>query len=111
MDLKATIGQNPTLFKELCQQHRVQKLYAFGSSITNRFNESSSDIDLLVDVDIADPVNRGETLLSLWDKLEAYFNRKVDLLTTNSIRNPFLKYNIEHSKELIYDGEAKKVLI
>ncbi|MEO6721909.1 MAG: nucleotidyltransferase domain-containing protein [Ferruginibacter sp.] len=111
MDLKETIRQNPILFKELCQQHRVQKLYAFGSSITNRFNESSSDIDLLVDVDIPDPANRGETLLSLWDKLEVFFKRRVDLLTTNSIRNPFLKSNIERSKELIYDGEAEKVLV
>ena len=111
MDLKATIRQNPSMFKELCQQHKVQRLYAFGSSITNRFDEVSSDIDLLVDVDIPDPASRGETLLSLWDKLESYFRRKVDLLTTNSIRNPFLKSNIERSKELIYDGEAEQILI
>src|SRR5436190_7676127 len=111
MDLKTTIRQNPNLFKEICQQHRVYKMYAFGSAITNHFNEHSSDIDLLVDVDIPDPVNRGETLLSLWDKLEAYFKRKVDLLTTNSIQNPFLKSSIDRSKELIYDGEAEKVFV
>ena len=111
MDLKATIKQNPKLFKELCQMHKVHKLYAFGSAITNQFNEDSSDIDLLVDVDIPDPANRGETLLSLCDKLEAYFKRKVDLVTINSIQNPFLKSNIDRSKELIYDGEAEKVFI
>lgn len=111
MNLKATIKQNPKLFKELCQMHKVHKLYAFGSAITNQFNEDSSDIDLLVDVDIPDPANRGETLLSLWDKLEAYFKRKVDLVTINSIQNPFLKSNIDSSKELIYDGEVEKVFI
>ena len=111
MDLKATIRQDPKLFKELCQKYKVHKLYAFGSAITNQFNEDSSDIDLLVDVDIPDPANRGETLLLLWDKLDAYFKRKVDLVTINSIQNPFLKSNIDRSKELIYDGEAEKVFI
>ena len=111
MNLKASIRHNPVLFKEICQKHKVYKLYAFGSAITDQFNEDSSDIDLLVDVDIPDPANRGETLLSLWDKLEAYFMRKVDLLTINSIQNPFLKSNIDRSKELIYDGEAEKVFV
>ena len=104
MNLKATISKNPRLFKELCQKHRITRLYAFGSSITPNFNETASDIDLLVDVDVQDAANRGETLLSLWDNLEAYFGRKVDLLTPGSIRNPFLKSNIDRTKELIYDG-------
>ena len=45
------------------------------------------------------------------DKLEAYFKRKVDLVTINSIQNPFLKSNVDSSKELIYDGEVEKVFI
>jgi hypothetical protein len=80
-------------------------MYAFGSSITDRFDEAKSDIDLLVDVDIADPVCRGKTLLSLWDELEVFFSRKVDLLTEASLRNPYLKANILRTRKLIYDGE------
>ena len=77
MNLKATIKQNPKLFKELCQRHKVHKLYAFGSAITNQFNEHSSDIDLLVDVDIPDPKKRGETLLSLWTSLRLILSARL----------------------------------
>ena len=34
----------------LCKRHKVKKLFAFGSVLTNRFNEQS-DIDLVVDFD------------------------------------------------------------
>src|SRR5690606_22630363 len=85
-------------FLILCKTHKVQSLYAFGSSITDRFNENSSDIDLLVEIDIKDPIERGEKLMSLWDKLEAFFNRKVDLLTYSSIKNPVLRKNIDLTK-------------
>ena len=32
----------------LCEQHKVNKLYVFGSALSNNFNEKS-DIDLIVD--------------------------------------------------------------
>ena len=88
---------------ELCRSHQVDKIYAFGSFMTDRFNPDASDIDFLVKVDIEDPADRGEALMSLWDKLEVLFGRKVDLLTDDSIRNPILRSNIERTKRLIYD--------
>ena len=86
-----------------------EDLYAFGSSITNGFKEDSSDIDLLIELNTIDPIKKGETLLKLWDKLEAFFQRKVDLLTLSSIKNPILKKNIEASKVLVYEGNELKV--
>jgi predicted nucleotidyltransferase len=65
----------------------------------------------LATLDIDNPADRGEALLSLWDKLEALFNKKVDLLTDDSIRNPYLKSNIDLTKRLIYDGEGEKVFV
>lgn len=94
---------SPDLVK-ICEQHEVESLYAFGSSVTNRFDDNKSDIDLVVEIKSTDPLQRGELLISLWDKLEAYFQKKVDLLTDNSIKNPFLKKNIESTKVLIYGG-------
>jgi len=98
-------------FKNLCVGHNVKKLYAFGSSVTNHFDIRTSDIDLLVEIDDDDPMVRGEHLLDLWDKFEEYFQRRVDLLTNTSIKNPVLRNNIEKSKVLIYDGTREKVLI
>ena len=86
-------------------------LYAFGSSVTDRFDSGTSDIDLLVEIDGSDPIERGEKLISLWDSFEDFFHRKVDLLTDSSIRNPFLRKSIDSTKILIYDGSGQKVLI
>lgn len=111
MDLMTLIREKYTDFLDLCRAHKVSKIYAFGSSITDHFDPSTSDIDIVVTLDIEDPADRGEALLSLWDKLEALFNRKVDLLTDDAIRNPYLKSNIDRTKKLIYDGEGEKVLV
>ena len=98
-------------FINLCQSYKVDKIYAFGSSITDHFDPLKSDIDIVVNIDIDDPIDRGEALLSFWDGLEILFSRRVDLLTEASIRNPYLKKNIERTKRLIYDRERKEILI
>ena len=79
-------------FENLCATHNVKSLYAFGSSVTNRFDPDKSDIDLLVEIDEKDPLKRGEKLISLWEKFEDFFKKKVDLLTGAlvSISNLFI---------------------
>ena len=109
MNLKDSIRSNSKEFLSLCKSHDVETLYAFGSSINNKFDENSSDIDLLVELNTKDPIKRGENLIDLWDKFENIFQRKVDLLTNSSIRNPILRNNIDASKILIYDGKEQKV--
>jgi len=111
MTIANEISTRLTDFKNLCDNHNIKYLYAFGSSVSGNFDPNSSDIDLLVEIESSDPLDRGELLMSLWDKFEGFFNRKVDLLTDSSIRNPYLRKSIDSSKVLIYDGEHKKVLI
>lgn len=98
-------------FRTLCENHKVKYLYAFGSSVTDRFDAEKSDIDLLVEIDDNDPIERGEKLISLWDLFENFFHRKVDLLTDSSIHNPYLRKSIDSTKILIYDGSRQKVLV
>ncbi|WP_234573250.1 nucleotidyltransferase family protein [Rhodohalobacter sp. 614A] len=109
MYLKHLIQQKDQEFLNLCRNHSIKMLYAFGSSVTDQFNEQTSDVDLLVEIDEADPIERGEKLMSLWDTLEDFFDRKVDLLTNSSLKNPILKNNIERTKVLLYDGRGQKV--
>ena len=111
MDLATLIKERYSDFVDLCRSHKVDKIYAFGSSITDRFDPKTSDIDVVIKIDIEDPADRGEALLSLWDNLEILFKRKVDLLTEDSIRNPYLKSNIDRTKKLIYDREGEKVFV
>ncbi len=111
MIIKDEISKREEVFRRLCKAHDVKSLYAFGSATNDHFNFQSSDIDLVVEIDEADPVKRGEKLLSLWDAFEGFFNRKVDLLTDNSIRNPFLRKSIDAGKVLIYDGSGAEIFV
>ncbi|MEI6574564.1 MAG: nucleotidyltransferase domain-containing protein [Bacteroidota bacterium] len=111
MIVKDQISLRKDDFKTLCQDHHVKYLYAFGSSVTENFDTDKSDIDLLVEIDDIDPIERGEKLISLWDLFESFFRRKVDLLTDSSIKNPILRKSINSTKILIYDGAREKVLI
>ncbi|WP_232835167.1 nucleotidyltransferase family protein, partial [Pleomorphovibrio marinus] len=111
MRVKEEIKSRTEEFLGLCKNHKVTFLYAFGSSTNQAFDETKSDIDLLVEVDAIDPMVRGETLIDLWDKLELFFGRKVDLLTESSLKNPYLRANIDQSKILIYDGKREEVFV
>ena len=97
---------------DLCYNNlAVSKLYFFGSALTPKFNDETSDVDVLVEVTNLPPEERGESLIALWDNLESLFNRKVDLLTENALRNPFLKKEVERTKKLIYDRQSNQVFI
>lgn len=111
MNLFSLIKERKSDFTNLCKKHKVGTLYAFGSSITEHFDPVKSDIDVVVELDIKDPIEYGETLLSFWDQLEKFFNREVDLLTEDSIQNPYLKKSIEATKKLIYDRQGEKISI
>ncbi len=111
MNIRTIIKEKNIAFTTLCKRYKVNKMYAFGSSVTDRFDPSKSDIDVVVEINIADPADRGEALLSLWHQFEILFERKVDLLTEDSIQNPFLKQSIDRTKKLIYDGEGEKAFV
>jgi len=103
------INSHRQQFIELCKAHGVEQLYAFGSAVNGPFT-TTSDVDLLVQVRTGDPVETGERLWSLWDAMEAFFHRKVDLLTPASLQNPIKKKHIEATKKLIYDGASGRLV-
>ena len=85
----------------LCKRHKVKKLFAFGSVLTNRFNEQS-DIDLVVDFDKTNVDDYFSNFFDLKYALEDILGREVDLLEEHAIRNHYLKETIEQTKALIY---------
>lgn len=87
--------------KKLCENHRVSKLFVFGSVLRDTFN-NDSDIDLIVDFDDVDLNQYADNYFDLKEKLEEIFNRSVDLLEEKAIRNPYLRKEIEREKRLIY---------
>lgn len=111
MQFQSLIEGREKELKRLLQKHQVKSLYIFGSAINEAADKAANDIDLIVEIDEADPLTKGELLIALWDKLESFFGKKVDLLTESSIRNPILKSKIESSKIKVYDGGTEKIII
>lgn len=87
--------------QSLCQKNKVKSLYAFGSVLTDGFNDNS-DIDMIVDIDSSDPIDYAENYFNLKFALQDLFNRHIDLLENKAIKNPYIRKNIDNSKQLIY---------
>ncbi len=103
MKLPLEIEKNKTKLISLCSKYKVNRMFIFGSAVKGNFNSASSDIDLIVEVEDMPPAEKGELLMRLWSDLENLFSRKIDMLTTANVKNPFLRREIENSKFLIYD--------
>ncbi|GAB1450656.1 nucleotidyltransferase family protein [Draconibacterium sp.] len=106
MIIDELINKDKKAFYKLCEEHNVKSLFAFGSAVTDKFDFEKSDIDLMVEIEEPDPIEKGEKIMSFWDKMEEFFKRKVDLLSNPTIRNPFLRQSVNDSKVLIY-GTSK----
>jgi predicted nucleotidyltransferase len=87
--------------KQLCDKHNVKTLFAFGSVTTDKFTPQS-DIDLLIDIDIEDPLDYTDNYFAVKFQLEKILKRQIDLLEERSLRNPYLKKQIDQTKVQVY---------
>lgn len=86
----------------LLKKHKIKSAYVFGSVLTDRFNEES-DVDFLVNLqDDLDPVEAGGHLWDLGYDLEDLLNRKIDVITERSLRNPYFIKELNDTKFPIY---------
>ncbi len=85
----------------LCQQHKVKKLYVFGSALNNSFNEKS-DIDLIVDFNILAVEEYVDNYFDFKFSLQDILKRPIDLLEEKALKNPYLKKTVLKDRELIY---------
>ena len=87
--------------EDLCRKHKVRKLFAFGSVLNDGFNDNS-DVDLIVDFDKKEISDYFINFFDFKYSMEDVFGRSVDLLEDKSIKNSYLRKNIENTKALIY---------
>jgi hypothetical protein len=87
--------------QNLCKTHKVKSLYAFGSVLTEKFN-NESDVDLIVDFEQLDVLEYGDNYYELKFSLENVLKRSVDLLEEKAIKNPYFRKTINQNKKLIY---------
>jgi uncharacterized protein len=95
------INQYTNEIKTLCIQHKVKKLYAFGSVVNGNFNRDS-DIDLIVDFKPIELNQYADNYFQLKFSLEDTLKRKIDLLEEKTIINPYFKKAVEDHRQLIF---------
>ena len=90
----------------LCRKFNIERLDLFGSAATGHFNPETSDLDFIIEFeDRASPGLLGR-YLDFAQELERLFGRHVDLLTPRSMRNPFFRAKVNHTREKLYDRRA-----
>lgn len=95
------IEKNIKQLKTLCLNYHVERLYLFGSAVTNNFS-NDSDIDFLVKFKSFDLASYFENYTDFKEKLKNLFKRKIDLIEEQTLKNPILIKSINKNKELIY---------
>jgi len=103
------IEQHKESIFELCQKHKVTKLYVFGSILTNQFG-TKSDIDFLVyfsnEIDLLD---YADNYFDLKFELEDLLGRKIDLVEGKSLKNKYFINEVETTKLKIYEQQNIEV--
>ncbi len=94
--------QNLASLKSLCSAYKVKNLYAFGSVLTDKFNDNS-DVDFLVsftsDVDLLD---YADNFFDFRDDVKLLLGREIDLVEESSISNPYFMKEVNKNKVHIY---------
>ncbi|MCW5908994.1 MAG: nucleotidyltransferase domain-containing protein [Chitinophagales bacterium] len=100
--LQPILKNNLQKVAELCKQHHVEKLYAFGSVCTEHFNDES-DIDLLYRFKSNFPLDSYEAnYLDFEAKIQQLLNREVDLVPEKYLSNPYFIKKVNETKTLVY---------
>ena len=85
----------------LCRKYNVKTLYAFGSVLTEQFG-NNSDVDLIVAFNDIPVEDYADNYFDFKFSLQDVFNRPVDLLEEQSIKNPYFLKSINRHKQIIY---------
>ena len=86
---------------DACHQYRIKTVDIFGSLARNE-ETSENDIDLLIEFEEPIMEQSSKRFFGFLHFMEDHFDRKVDLLTPRSIKNPYLKKSIDKEKIRVY---------
>lgn len=98
----AVIDEQMSRVEALCRRHHVQRLEVFGSAADGMFDAARSDIDFLVEFFPLNPGEHYEAYFGLWEGLRELFRRKVDLVESQAMRNPYFIRRVNESRKIVY---------
>ena len=102
--MQKILENNIRELKDICLSHGVQRLYAFGSVVSNKF-ENDSDIDFLISFSESLSIEQyTNNYFKLQYLLREMFGREIDIVTERTLSNPYFIESIDETKELIYEA-------
>ena len=102
--MHSIVQDNIEALRELAIKHRVERLDLFGSAAREDFNPETSDLDFLVAFEQMSPVEHANSFFGLLEDLERLFARRIDLLESEPIENPYIRESIALSREVLYEA-------
>ena len=85
---------------EFCRKWRIRRLSLFGSVLREDFGPDS-DVDVLVSFE-PDSTWDLFDLVDMRDELVPLFDREVDLVEEEGLRNPFRRSSILSTRQVVY---------
>jgi hypothetical protein len=98
--MKANVQLDRNVLADFCRKWRIRELSIFGSALRDDFNPES-DLDFLVSFEPGAPFDI-DRLLDIKEELEARCGRPVDIVEKETLRNPWRRYEILKTREIIY---------
>ena len=83
-----------------CREWKIRELSVFGSVLRSDFRPDS-DIDILISFAEEDQWTIADWIEML-DDLRQIFGREVDLVEKEMLRNPYRRYEILRTREVLY---------
>lgn len=104
VELTSLVGDRikvaPTQIAEFCQHWHIIEFALFGSVLRDDFRPDS-DIDVLVTF-CSQRLLTLDDWLNMQAEIEALFNRKVDLVSKEYLKNPYRRHEILNTCQVIY---------
>jgi uncharacterized protein len=97
------IKSSPAQIIEFCQRWKIIEFALFGSVLRDDFRPDS-DIDVLVTF-APDKCLTWDDCINMQEEIEALFNRKVDLVSKEYLKNPYRRHEILNTCQIIYESE------
>jgi uncharacterized protein len=99
----AVIESRRQEIEALCRALGIRRLDVFGSAVGDSFDVETSDVDVLVEFDTGrQGFDYYGTYFALKEGLERLLGRAVDVVSVTSIRNPYFRDRVMHTKESLY---------
>jgi len=98
-----SIEQRRTEIAMICRRYDVRRLEVFGSAARGAdFDPLKSDADFLVDFKSEKDLHPLTQFFGLASDLEILLGRKIDLVESGTINNPFILASIDRAREIVY---------